>query len=156
EAGAPKSYELVDRAKDSRLLVSPDRGAIAWSWRAHGRDLFFLDAETLRDPSKNVRGGNPVLFPSPGKLHGDAWAREGRSGALKQHGFARNLAWRVVETGTNGGARIAMALESSDATREGYPWDFAATLTYTIAGPRFRIDVRVENRSREPLPFGFG
>jgi galactose mutarotase-like enzyme len=145
--------EIVDAASDSRVSVSPERGAIASSWRAHGREMFYLDAETLRDPAKNVRGGNPILFPTPGRLHGDAWARGGKSGALKQHGFARNGAWSVEAQESS---RVTLALSSSDETRASYPWDFDVAITYSIAGATFGVDVRVTNRSADAMPFGFG
>ncbi len=103
-----------------------------------------------------MRGGNPVLFPSPGKLAGDAWSRGGAHGAMKQHGFARNLAWEVAATGTDGSAWATLALASSEVTRAQYPWDFRAEYTYRLRGSALAIEMRIENRGSEPMPFGAG
>jgi len=155
-ADALESLQLNDTAADSELVLAPPRGGLATRLRLTGVNLFFLDEGTLRGSSKNVRGGNPVLFPSPGKLEGDAWARGGRRGALKQHGFARNLPWQVVGTATGDAARATLRLASSDETRAAYPWDFTADYTYVLSGAALRIEQRFTNTGREPMPFGAG
>ena len=104
-----EAHDVVIAGDHARLMLRPDRGGIATALAIDGRDVLFMDQATLADPAKNVRGGIPVLFPSPGKLDGDRWARGGASGAMKQHGFARNLPWRVL--GTLGGAAAAVARE---------------------------------------------
>ena len=81
---------------------------MATRFSALGRSWLYLDEATLLDPSKNVRGGIPILFPSPGKLEGDAFARDGRSGHLGQHGFGRNLAWKETARSTRDCARLEM------------------------------------------------
>ncbi len=129
----------------ARVVIAPERGALVKSWSVDGRERFYLDESTFLDPSKNVRGGNPVLFPSPGKLSGDRYPR----GAMKQHGFARNLPWRVAGEGR-------LVLEANDETRAQYPWEFAVELAFSLTETSLRIEQRVENRSAEPMPFGFG
>src|SRR5688572_28318673 len=96
----------------ARAVIAPERGALVKSWIVNGRELLYLDDATFNDPTKNVRGGNPVLFPSPGKLEGDRYPR----GEMKQHGFARNLPWRVA-------GEDRLVLEANDITRAQYPWD---------------------------------
>jgi galactose mutarotase-like enzyme len=132
-------------AGKSRAVIAPERGALVKSWVVNGEELLYLDEDTFRDPSKNVRGGNPVLFPSPGKLDGDRYPR----GAMKQHGFARNLPWRVA--GEN-----RLVLEATDATRAQYPWDFRVELSFSLTETTLRIEQRVENQSGEAMRFGFG
>ena len=94
-----ESLELRDTDAGSVLVLAPGRGGMATRWTLGGREVFYLDEASLRDPTKNVRGGNPVLFPQPGKLEGDVFERDGKRGSMKQHGFARNLAWTVVRRG---------------------------------------------------------
>jgi galactose mutarotase-like enzyme len=55
----------------AEATIAPHRGAIVTSLRIAGRELLYLDRATFDDPSKNVRGGIPVLFPTPGKLAND-------------------------------------------------------------------------------------
>src|SRR5262249_3495910 len=108
------------------------------------------------DRTANVRGGNPVLFPSPGKLVDDTWQRGGQRGSMKQHGFARNLAWEVAASGTDDGAWATLRLEASDATRPQYPWDFRAEYTSRLRAGSMAIRMRIANRGPEPMPFGVG
>lgn len=148
-----EEIQISDVASGTSATIAPARGGMVTGFSALGRAVLFLDRATFDDTSKNVRGGIPLLFPSPGKLEGDAWAREGASGSLKQHGFARNLAWTVVE---KKGAALTLALESSDATLAGYPWRFRVEITYRVANGSLAIEARVENRDERPMPFGFG
>jgi galactose mutarotase-like enzyme len=155
-AGTPEDIALVDEASACRVTLRPSRGAIVTSFRVDARELLYLDASTLDDSSKNVRGGIPLLFPSPGKLDGDAWSRAGRSGSMRQHGFARTSPWRVCTRAHTTAPSVRLALTSDDATRAAYPFDFAVELTYALAGTTLRIDHVVENRGKDPMPFAFG
>lgn len=147
---------LADETAGSRAEVAPSRGGMAVSFFARGREWMYLDARTLDDASQNVRGGAPVLFPSPGKLAGDAWSHAGRSGHMKQHGFARNRAWRERGRGTAGAASVLLELCDDADSRAQFPWPFRTTLRYALAGETLRIDIAVENRGDAPLPFAYG
>src|SRR5579862_6316835 len=96
------TIELSDADARSTVTIVPGRGAIVTRFRVGDRELLYLDEATLRDRTKNVRGGVPVLFPSPGRLNGDRFEQGGRSGSMKQHGFARDAAWDVLAV--DGGA----------------------------------------------------
>jgi galactose mutarotase-like enzyme len=148
--------ELEDRASRSLARLAPSRGGMLTSFRVGDVDVLYLDEATLRDPTKNVRGGNPVLFPSPGKLAGDAWARDGKQGSLKQHGFARNLPWSIERLGTEGAASVTLRLDANEETRAAWPWEFHLAYTYTLRGPAVHIEQRIENGGDSPMPFGAG
>jgi galactose mutarotase-like enzyme len=145
--------ELVDSQAASSVSIEPERGGIVTRFRVGDREILFMDDATLRDPSKNVRGGVPVLFPTPGKLANDAWSRDARSGSLKQHGFARELPWSVVDSSKSS---THLRLESNEVTRAQFPWDFALDFRHSLEGRVLRIDQRIENRSSSPMPFGMG
>ena len=151
-----ESLELRDTDSNSVLVLAPGRGGMVTRWTVGGREVFYLDEASLRDPTKNVRGGNPVLFPQPGKLDGDVFERHGHRGSMKQHGFARNLAWTVVRRGTDGAASALLRLTSNDVTRASFPWDFVAEYTYILRGALLRIEQRFTNTGAEPMPFGAG
>jgi len=140
-------------ATTAAASLVPGRGAIITSWQAGGRERLYLDEATLADPTKNVRGGIPLLFPSPGKLEEGKYTRGGKSGALKQHGFARDLPWTVAERSPSS---ATLALASNDATRAVYAWDFAASLRVTLTERALRLDLRVTNTGTDTMPFGFG
>jgi galactose mutarotase-like enzyme len=118
-----------------------------------GAPLLYLDQATFDDATKNVRGGAPVLFPSPGKLAQDLYSVDGRMGALKQHGFARNTAFDVVEQSASS---VKIAARATAESRLVWPWDFTLELAYTLTDDTIRIGHVVTNESPAPMPFGFG
>jgi galactose mutarotase-like enzyme len=147
-------FETITLADSgSQVLLAPSRGGMATRMTVGGRAVLYLDEATLLDPTKNVRGGNPVLFPSPGPLAGDRFTRDGRSGSMKQHGVARQRPWTVASSSAR---EATLVLSSDDGTRAEFPWDFALTLRYTLEGSRLGIVQRVENKSDAPMPFALG
>ncbi len=148
--------ELNDDDTRSLVTIAPERGSIVTRFRVGDQDLLFMDESTLTDPTKNVRGGIPLLFPSPGRLTGDRFERAGRSGSMKQHGFARDVAWKVDALSTRDAAEATLVIESTDATRAMYPWDFRLAVTFALRGSRLRLDATVDDTGTQPMPFAFG
>lgn len=143
--------KLVDGS--SVVEIAPQRGGMVTRFAAGDRELFYLDDATFRDETKNVRGGNPVLFPSPGPLASERFTWGGRSGSMKQHGFARTRAWSVVAEGDRA---LTLELRSDDETRAQFPWDFVVRMHHRLSGARLRITQEIENTSDAPMPFAFG
>src|SRR3954463_2266927 len=106
---------------DVRADVVPERGALVTALRVGTRDVLYLDPETLADPTKNVRGGIPLLCPFAGKLVDETLALTGTK--MKQHGFARNRAWTVTERDAGS---LTMTLAADAETRAQFPFDFTA------------------------------
>jgi len=144
---------LSNSGGDSRVSIAPGRGALVTSFAVGNRELLYLDESTFRDPTKNVRGGIPVLFPAPGKLANDVWSYRGRRGAMKQHGFARTEAWTVTSRTSHS---LTCSLDSNEQTLAQYPWRFHAELEFALQGSRLRIVFRLLNTDTETLPFGVG
>jgi galactose mutarotase-like enzyme len=155
EAGVGQLLVLSDEKAGSSVTIAPKRGALVTSFQVDGRELFYLDRETLRDPSKNVRGGNPVLFPSPGKLAGDRYSAAGQSGAMKQHGFARNCAFEADRL-SGEGATVKLTLNSDSETLAQYPWPFRFELEFSLSGHGLHISSRVTNLGSSSMPFALG
>ncbi len=150
----PNALETVVLADgEARVVVAPARGGMVTRFDVGGAPVLFLDEASLLDLSKNVRGGNPVLFPSPGPLAGERFERGGRTGSMKQHGFARQERWSVV---AQTDAAVTLELLANDATRAQFPWDFALHLRYALAGGTLSVATTVENRSATDLPFALG
>ncbi len=143
---------LRDEGNKSLVVIAPSRGGMMTRLSLGGRHRLFLDESTLRDPAKNVRGGNPVLFPSPGKLADDRW----QYGVMKQHGFARNLPWEIEMTKTDSDARATLRLRSSESTLHDFPWPFVAEYTYILNALKLRIEQTFTNGGTEPMSFGAG
>jgi len=141
---SPTSLEtVVLRAGRSTAYVAPARGAIVTRFFVDERPVLFLDEATLLDPTKNVRGGNPVLFPSPGKLEPGRFT-------MGQHGFARNEPWSVVERTE---VAVTLRLEANARTRAVFPYDFRLTFTFALRDGALRIDQRFEGE--HPFATGF-
>lgn len=144
---------ITDPHARTTASIAPERGAIVTSFQVAGRELLYLDEATFRDPAKNVRGGIPILFPSPGRLADDVWAREGRSATMKQHGFGRTKPWRVARVESR---EVLLTLESDAATLAQYPWPFRAELRLTLRGTALRLSMSLENTGDSTMPFGLG
>jgi galactose mutarotase-like enzyme len=152
---SPESITL--RHTDTVVTIAPQRGAIVTSFRARGRELLYLDQATFNDRSKNVRGGIPLLFPTPGKLENDRWHRAGRSGEMKQHGFARNLAWSIdPDADVRNTAQTTLFIAATPETLQMYPWKFRAQVAYAVEPSALTIDFMIANEDTTPMPFAFG
>lgn len=154
--GRPHLLELHDTEAGSVAVLAPERGGMLARFRVGDADVLFLDESSLASASGAVRGGVPVLFPSPGNLAGGAWHRDGRGGRLRRHGFARDLPWTVVRTDTEGAASATLRLHAGDATRGDYPFNFELDYTYSLRGATLSIEQRVENAGHHPMPFAAG
>jgi galactose mutarotase-like enzyme len=151
--GPAKNDDVEVRGDHARFVVRPSRGGMLVSFDVDNTRVLYMDDGTLEDTAKNVRGGVPILFPSPGKLQDDVWSYAGKRGSMKQHGFARNLAWTVIG---GGGNAVVLELGSDATTLAEFPWEFSVELTYALHGTALRIEQRVANKGDEPMPFGFG
>ena len=131
--------------------VAPARGAIVTALTVLGRDLLFMDRATLADPGKSVRGGIPVLFPFAGRLEGDRLVHAGST--MKQHGFARNKAWTVIERKPDS---VRLALEDDDQTRATYPHALRLEQALTLLPRGLHLELAMLNKGTGPMPVAPG
>ncbi|MGC5326000.1 aldose epimerase [Brevibacillus sp. SYSU BS000544] len=149
-------YELIDSSTNSWVKVAPERGGLIIGFGVQGEEILYLDKATFEQPDTNVRGGIPILFPTCGQLSNGGYSLDGVTYPLGNHGFARNLPWTVICTGTDGEASITLQLESNEETRKSYPFDFELTFTYALQGNKLQILQKYENKSAEDMPFYAG
>lgn len=121
------------RSGDSVAEIAPERGAICKRLRLAGEELLHLDRATFDDPSKNVRGGIPVLFPIAGKPPAGS--------GLSQHGWARNLAWDATQIGS---ASVECRLTHDR---------FDLLVRYTLSERSFLLEAHIEGEG--PFQWGF-
>jgi galactose mutarotase-like enzyme len=151
------TYVLSDQSSGARMEVVPSRGGIITQWDINGTSLLYLDAERFTDPTKSVRGGIPILFPICGNLPDDSYQVNGQTYRLKQHGFARDMAWQVSDRGIQSdGAMLQLTLKSTADTLLSYPFDFELQFTYRLRGNSIILEQRFTNRSDQPMPFSTG
>jgi galactose mutarotase-like enzyme len=115
--------------------------------------MLYMDWERFKDTSLSVRGGIPILFPICGNLPDNRYDWEGQSYSLKQHGFARDLPWTVIE---QFGHTVSLQLSDSPQTQAVYPFPFVATLTYRLDETALEVSFKLQNPGDRPLPFCFG
>jgi galactose mutarotase-like enzyme len=150
------TYCLKDEEADAYLEVVPARGGIITRWQICGEDILYLDRERFKDTNLSVRGGVPILFPICGNLPDNTYQYQGRNYSLKQHGFARDLPWQVSKQSSETAASLTLELNSNEATRQVYPFDFQLIFTYQLQGNSLRIHQKVINLSPEKMPFSIG
>jgi len=150
------TYVLSNQETGSSLEIVPERGGIVTRWQVRGKDIFYLDAERFADPTLSVRGGIPILFPICGNLPDNTYTYDGQCYTLKQHGFARDLPWEVIDQNTENQGSITLGLTSSDRTRAVYPFDFQLAFTYTLNNNTLSAHQRYTNRSAAPMIFSAG
>ncbi len=153
DLGTPNELHLHDRDADSCVQIAPFRGGLIKRFRVQRREVLYLDEETFADKEKNVRGGIPILFPSPGRLTGDTFAIDGAKGTLPQHGFLRQHEFRVVELDADKGiVRLVAEWPASEA----YPWAGMLSLRVALQGSLLRVETMITNREDRPMPFALG
>ena len=114
---------------------------------AAGRELM-----TDADPAYWT-GHAPLLFPVVGACAGQAIRVDGRAYPMKQHGFARRMAFETIDTGPT---CARFALTDDEATRHAYPFAFRLEVTYAIDGATLTVAVEIANPGDAPLPASFG
>jgi galactose mutarotase-like enzyme len=143
--------EYILRYANIEAAVSPERGAIITRLRVHEREIFYLDRATFDDPTKNVRGGVPILFPFAGRLVNDHFVSAGTR--IGQHGFARNKPWEATDISK---AAIRCTLKSDAGTMAVFPYEFELEQTCLIAGEGLQIELQISNLNAEVMPVAPG
>lgn len=137
------------RVGDSCAELAPTRGALVTAFSVGGDELLFLDEATLLDPSKNVRGGVPLLFPFAGKAPPGS--------PLPQHGFARRRPWEVLTATSNGErAWVECVLRDDAESRAAWRWAFELRYAVTLSEGALTLEWALTNRDERPLPLHFG
>lgn len=147
-------WEFSAAAGGDLLRLVPERGGLLSGWRCNGRELLYLDEARFADPALSVRGGMPVLFPICGNLPGDQLPLPQGCYTLRQHGFARDLAWELEEL--KGGEGVGLTLADSAATQAMFPFSFRLQLELRPEPGALAIAVQVHNPGPVPLPFALG
>lgn len=131
-----------------RVIIN-DTGAELWElWnKASGEQLIW---EGLPE----IWGRHaPILFPFVGKNVGDAFRYKNRNYLMGQHGFARDLSFRVVQKEED---YVTHELCSNEETKKCYPFEFCLRVTHRLEGKKLFIDWEVKNLGKESMYFKIG
>ena len=147
-------WEFSDVASGDLLRLVPERGGLISGWRCGDREVVYLDLERFLDPAQSVRGGFPVLFPITGGLPDNQLPLPQGTYVLAQHGFARQLPWRMEALADGQG--VALELGDTPETLQAYPFQFLLRMEVRLAPSALEISTTITNRSSAPMPFSFG
>lgn len=126
---------------DGATATIHEHGAHVTSWRtADGVERLFLSQRAEFQAGAAIRGGVPIIFPQFAGL-----------GSLPKHGFARTMPWLVLPQVV--GNRAGFQLQSNDATRAIWPYDFAAEYTVTVSDDALTLALSIRNTDRQPFSF---
>lgn len=123
-------------------------GAHITSWKnSLGREMIYTSPSAVYDGAKAIRGGIPICFPQFGK-----------KGPLRQHGFARNMPWKLDTSFKSESEHpsLRFQLESTPATMSSeWPYCFRVDYTVTLAsdGNKLTIDMTVANNDDRQFSF---
>ncbi|MFO7822400.1 MAG: aldose 1-epimerase family protein [Cyclobacterium sp.] len=96
----------------------------------------------------------PVLFPIVGRLKDDRFRYDHQSYTLKQHGFARDRNFHLLEQSEHS---LSLMLKADTESLNLFPFDFELTIGYTLTDKGLQVNYRVSNPSAEKeLLFSIG
>ena len=133
----------------SSVEFLPQRGGIITDVELAKKRILYMQPSTLIDPTKNVRGGIPILFPNSGPAHDPQFPN------LKQHGFARDSArWTYIKSPD--GRSFTESLTSNEATEKIFPYRFLLELDCKLDEDKVTFIQRVQNQGSTDMPLSMG
>lgn len=144
--GAATSLDTSGKLPFVRLTRGSDEaivylyGATVTSYKTGNKEWLAVRPDAKLDGSKPISGGLPHCFPQFGP------------GEIQQHGFARNLTWRLLEEPSEGGACV-LELTDTKETREMWPQAFRCEYRVELQEGRLSTSLKVENTSNSDFSF---
>jgi glucose-6-phosphate 1-epimerase len=138
-------------------LPSGDRASVALqgaqvlSWQtSEGSERLYLSPKAIFDGRSAIRGGIPICFPQFNQR-----VLDGR--ALPKHGFARSLAWSVLEQSSEASiAEVKLGLDQTSLSpelRSLWPFKFEVIVIIRLELNRLSVSFKVMNRDELRWPF---
>lgn len=98
-------------------------------------------------------GRSPLLFPIVGEVKGNRLNVAGKGHEIGRHGFARTSTFALVRSDAQS---CTWRLDSNEATRRQYPFEFRLDVTYRIEGATLQMQAEVTNTGSVVMPASFG
>ena len=155
--GGVERIVLVDGP--SRVEVVPSLGNACVGFRVNGWRVLDEPPDDAALVTQTSRYGIPILYPWPNRVADGRFRFRGRQIAVPtpkpphaNHGFVRDLAWSLVDHGTDpDGAwvrsRVAVTWPAFPSTLE---------VVHRLRGTVLRIEATATCTGSEPIPTGFG
>ena len=155
-------YEIVTMAgAGHEVRILPVNGFNLYAWTYEGKEILMQPADI------NVFGtkyGIPILFPTPDLVKDARYSWRGVTREMKKrgnpvliHGLVKDEPFTVMElTAEEGCARCTAKIEirKEGSVFEGWPWDCALWVTYTLDCAGIHMEIKVVSEDAEDMPFG--
>lgn len=141
------------------MIHSIENGFIKIEVNEKGAELFsFLNKTRQKEflwngNEKFWQRRSPILFPIVGRLKDDRYEIEGNSYNLNQHGFARDMVFKLEEKNRKS---LSFSLIENQETLKIYPFRFCLRVNYQIEEIILFVKAEVINKDENPLPFSIG
>jgi galactose mutarotase-like enzyme len=96
---------------------------------------------------------SPILFPLVGSLKNKSYHYQGKTYSMPQHGFARDMDFRLL---SKTDSEIWFFLEASEETLAVYPFCFRLEAGYKIEGGKITVLWKVINQDSTAMYFSIG
>lgn len=123
------------------------RGAEPLSWNIGGTELLW------HGDAVHWNRSAPLLFPVVGACRNGEVLVDGKTYPMPQHGFARDLVFKVKELG---GDRVVLRLEDSEATFKHFPFPFILDVTISLTMDALSLECSVTNSGTGEMPYALG
>lgn len=132
------------RSPDGAEAIVMEHGGHVVSWKpAKDVERLYTSPNAVFSTGTAIRGGIPVIFPQFG----------GR-GSLPGHGFARTMAWSMVDARVGDDYAMAhLRLTDTPETRAQWPHEFVMELAVNITGARLDVELDVTNTGSDAFDF---
>ena len=137
-------YEL---SVDNNKIIVDSHGAKILAFYQNDENRLYYDSDDIS------HSGIPLCFPSFGPLKNNELIVDSGKYAMKQHGFARDMEFSLVDREYNS---LTLELLSNDETMLQYPFEFSFRVKYTISDSKLLIAFAWHNKSDKKSPLSPG
>lgn len=144
--GASSSLDTSGKIPCVKLTRGSDEatvyllGACVTSYKTGGTEWLAVRPDAKLDGTKPISGGLPHCWPQFGP------------GEIQQHGFARNLVWKLLEEPSEAGTCV-MELTDTEETRKMWPHAFRVEYRVELNEGQLATTLTVENTSASSFNF---
>lgn len=138
---------LYTLSNDKLTVKIDDLGAELVSAKGNGCEYVW------QGDQKHWDGHAPILFPICGRLFQKKYTYRGKEYEMNLHGFARDTRFTVTESTAT---TLVMEINSDEASRAIYPFEFSFRVSYVLEGDTLRSDVVITNKDEKIMPATFG
>ncbi len=137
-------YSTIELKTDTSLLGISEQGGYVTDWEV--KDSKGKWISVLYIGSELKRTGIPILFPYYGPSES----------GMGQHGFGRNLKWKVVSQSENEATLELTDQDLPEETKKLYPHLFKTQISLKLAEYSFEYSLKVTNLGSDPMPIAPG